>query len=44
MDKQAALEQLSPGRLAKEIRDVAGSLIRRQERDDDLPRAAALAL
>jgi len=31
-------------RLAKEVHDVAGSLIRRQERDDDLPGAAALGL
>jgi hypothetical protein len=32
-----------PGLLAKEVRDVAGALIRRQKRDDYLPRAATLA-
>jgi hypothetical protein len=34
---------LSPGRLLKEMRDVAGSLIRCEEGDDDLARLAALA-
>jgi hypothetical protein len=29
--------------LGEEIRQVAGSLVWREERDDDLPRAAALA-
>jgi hypothetical protein len=31
-----------PGRLAEQVGDVAGPLIRRPERDYDLPRAAAL--
>jgi hypothetical protein len=30
-------------RLAKEMHDVPGSLVRRQKRDGDLPGAAALA-
>ena len=38
-----AREQLSPRHLAKQMRHVTGLLIRRKERDDDLPRAAALA-
>ena len=35
--------RLSFGRLAKKNRDVARLLVRRQERDDDLARAAAFA-
>jgi hypothetical protein len=34
---------LSPMRFAKEMREVASVLIGRQERDDDLSGAAALA-
>ena len=36
-------EQLSPRRFTEEMRQIAGSLVRRQECDDDLPRAAAFA-
>ena len=39
----SAVIGLSPRRLVKEMRDVAGSLIGREESDDDLSGIAALA-
>jgi IS30 family transposase len=38
-----AEDRAVPGRLAKEIRDIAGSLIRGEKRNDHSSRAAALA-